>query len=287
MDNAKQIQIGLQMYSLKHLAEKDLVKTLTDVKKIGYSTIDLVAYYTFKPSTIRTIAKRLGLQIPSVHVAIPVYDEQKIEKEFERLAKLVSETGSHYIVVPWLPIRETLKQHELQFLQHLLNSMVKITEQQKLQLVLHNFSREFDKSVDDQDQEEDCFVLDKLLEPFDKQQIQLELGFSDLYLAGLNPFEIYERYEARTPFVHLRTITRGRKDCLLEHGEIDYRKHLTSMTNLESKVLYIEQQSHTGKTMEDAEKNFQYITQLLQEERQNQAQSQFLYAQPSVKGSLL
>lgn len=61
----------------------------------------------------------------------------------------------------------------------------------------------------------------------------------------------------------MRNVTRGRKDCLLEQGEIDFAKHLSKMSKLENKILYIEQQYHEEKAIEDAKKNFEFVSQLL------------------------
>lgn len=254
-------QLGLQMYSVKHIAEDDLIDTLKKIKSIGFRSIELVGYYTFKPVVLRRITKKLGLKVPSIHVPLRIYDEQFIEKDFERSAKLVAEAGSKYIVIPWLPIREEIKEYEVNFLQQLLQSLVKIAEKQKLQLVLHNFSREFVKVKND------YYLLDQLMENLNEQQLQLQLDISKIYISGIDPKKIYDRYESRTPFLHMRTVKEGRTDCLLEEGAIDFKKLLPSLNNLSSKVMYIEQQVQKDKSLVNAEKNFHYISKILQSER--------------------
>src|SRR5690606_10507438 len=266
-------QLGLQMYSVKHVAEDDLVHTLKKIREIGYQSIELIGYYTYKPSMLRRMLKRLDLKVPSVHVPLRIYDEKMIEKDFGRSAKFVSETGASYIVVPWLPIREDIKEHEVIFFQQLLERLVKIAEEQKLQLVLHNFTREFVEISKEQ------YIMDQIIEKLSEDQLKLELDFSKIFLSGLDPREIYHRYESRTPFLHIRTMTEGRKDCLLEDGVIDYKKLLPSLKNLDSKVMYIEQQVHKNKALEDAEKNFQYLSQLLETSKQQSSM------QPSMQQS--
>lgn len=272
----EEYHLGLQMYSVKHIAEDDLIATLKMIKKIGYQSIELVGYYTYKPVVLRRILKKLGLKVPSIHVPLRIYDEQFIEKDFERSAKFVSEAGAKYIVIPWLPIRENIKGHEMNFLQQLLESLVKIAKEQKLQLVLHNFTREFVEVSKDQ------YLLDQLMENLSEQQLMLELDISKIYISGLDPKKIYDRYESRTPFLHIRTVKEGREDCLLEEGVIDFKKLLPSMNNLQSKVMYIEQQVHTEKALEDAEKNFQYISEILQSGMTATSVMNGSYAQPSV-----
>lgn len=254
----EEYQIGLQMYAVKHVAEDDLITTLKKIKKIGYNAIELVGYYSFSPGAIRQITKKIGLAIPSVHVPLRIYDEQKIEKDFERSAQFVAEVGSRNIVIPWLPIREKIKQHEVVFLQQLLKTLAKIAANHKIQLVLHNFSREF-MTVDS-----DRFIIDQIIENLDEHQIRLELDIGKIYMNGHDPVDVYNRYESRTQFLHLRSVKEGRSDCLLEHGVIDYKRILPQLNNLKDKVMYIEQQVHLQRALEDAQMNFQYVTQILQ-----------------------
>lgn len=256
----EEYQLGLQMYSVKHVAEDDLIDTLKRIKKIGYQSIELVGYYTYKPAQLRKMTKKIGLKVPSIHVPLRIYDEQFIEKDFKGSAKFVSEAGAKYIVIPWLPIREDIKSHEMHFLHQLLESLVKIAEEQKLKLVLHNFTREFVQVSKDK------YLIDQIIENIDEQQLLFELDVSKVYISGLDPAKIYNHYESRTSFLHIRNVTEGRKDCLLEEGCIDFKKMLPNLSNLRSKTMYIEQQVHVDKALDDAEKNFQYISQILQSE---------------------
>lgn len=254
--------IGLQMYSMKKLAEFDLLTVLEDVKHMGYDAVELIGYYTYKPQQIRKKAKKIQLSIPSVHVPLRIYDEQKMIKDFERSAKIVSELGATYIVIPWIPISEKLKEDELKYLVHVLGTCVSTAQKQKLQLVLHHYTREFKKY-------NETFVLDELLSRFTKDDLLLQLDTGSLYISGLDPFEICKQYDERTPLIHLRDITYGRKDCCLGQGEVEFKDNLTRLPNLDKKILFVEQQYDKLHGEEFARKNITYVRKLLEEKTAN------------------
>jgi|GEM_PF-1557121 len=249
--------IGLQMYSMKRLAEYDMTKTLEDVAKIGYQAVELVGYYTYTPQQIRRNVKRFNLKIPSVHVPLRIYDEEKIMVDFEKSAEFAAEIGAKFIVIPWLPISEKFKENEVQYLVHLIGSCISIAKKNDLQLVLHNYSREFKKINGE-------FVIEELIGPFDKEQLQLELDFGSIYMSGIDPFKIYREYEDRSPLIHLRDVTYGRRDCNLGQGKIDYVGQLHQLPNLDNKILLVEQQFEKMHGLEHARDNFEFIKQQLQ-----------------------
>lgn len=318
------IQLGLNMYSVDHFARTDFKSTVVKMKEIGYTAIELTAFYSFQPNEIQKFVKRTGLSIPTVHATLQ-YDKHSVKSDFERSAKTVASMGIKHIVVPFLPVRNELSNDELLFLQQLLKELVAIAEKHKLTLVLHNDSREFNTLSDNvqkaiqssegsqdgnsnqdeknnqdgrgnqngiknqvgqsvgiqagfltpagigrggmlnQGEKKNRLIIDYLLEPYSYDQVQLELDLYSIYISGLNPFEIYERYEQRTAFVHLRNVKEGRKECLLKEGVIDYKYHLNKMTNIHSKMLYIEQQSGEEKQLEFAQQNYSFIAELLKQ----------------------
>lgn len=248
--------IGMQMYSVRRLAEYDLMRTLEKIANIGYQALELTGYYTYNPQQIRRIAKRFNLKIPSVHVPLRIYDEEKMVDDFERSAEFSAELGAKYVVIPWLPISEKFKYHEIQYLVHLIGQCISAAKKNGLQLVFHNYSREF-KLINGQ------FVLEQLLGPFDKDQLQLELDFGSVYVSGLDPFQIYRDYEERVPLIHLRDVTYGRKDCNLGTGKIDYVGQLHRLPHLDGKILYVDQQFDNEHELEHALHNYKFIKEQL------------------------
>ena len=63
--------IGLQLYTLPDLAEKDPIAVLRTVAGIGYKGVETAGLYGMKPEEFRKIVEDLGMQVCSAHMAFP------------------------------------------------------------------------------------------------------------------------------------------------------------------------------------------------------------------------
>src|SRR5260370_29318673 len=62
-------QIGLEMYTVRDLTDKDYEGTLAKVAEIGYKEIEAATNYAnLEPKQFRALLDRLGLTMPSTHV---------------------------------------------------------------------------------------------------------------------------------------------------------------------------------------------------------------------------
>src|SRR5262245_36864479 len=75
-------RIGIQLYTLRTVAQKDLAGTLASLGKIGYTDVEFAGYYNHPPAEVRDMLKTNGLKAPSVHVGIDVI-EKTPDKLFE------------------------------------------------------------------------------------------------------------------------------------------------------------------------------------------------------------
>src|SRR3954468_14051260 len=87
--------IGLQMYTLRDLAEKDLPSVLTELQKIGYCELELYWNLYSRPAKeLRTMINDHGLTAPSGHLN---YEGLDSKLEYAR------ELGLEYAICPMLP----------------------------------------------------------------------------------------------------------------------------------------------------------------------------------------
>src|SRR3954471_4782905 len=93
-------RIGIQVYSLREAARRDLETTLGDIAAIGYSDVELLASsknFGMRPSRVREVLDRTGLRAPSTHVAAEALDN--LDKELDDAQIL----GHEYLIVASLP----------------------------------------------------------------------------------------------------------------------------------------------------------------------------------------
>src|SRR5919106_6161860 len=100
-------RVGLQLYSLRDDARRDLERTIADIAAIGYDDIELLgSFNNFEtpPARLREILDRNGLRAPSTHVGGNALDA--LDKQLDEAQTL----GHEYVIVASLPIegRRTL-----------------------------------------------------------------------------------------------------------------------------------------------------------------------------------
>src|SRR5688500_18327448 len=100
-------RVGIQLYSLRDDARRDLERTLADIAAIGYRDVELLGSFNnfdMPPARLREVLDRNGLRAPSTHVSGNALDN--LDRQMEEAMTL----GHQYIVVASLPIegRRTL-----------------------------------------------------------------------------------------------------------------------------------------------------------------------------------
>ena len=60
-------KIGVQLYTVRTLMEKDFEGTLEAIAEIGFDQVEFFNYYGRQPRQVRQILDRLGLETPSAH----------------------------------------------------------------------------------------------------------------------------------------------------------------------------------------------------------------------------
>jgi sugar phosphate isomerase/epimerase len=96
---AKQIPIGLELYSVRHEMAKDLPGTVRGVAKMGYQCVEFFAsYYDWTPDyaqQVRAELDQLGIQCYSTHNSLKSFTPEGIGKAIE-INKIL---GCRYVVL--------------------------------------------------------------------------------------------------------------------------------------------------------------------------------------------
>src|SRR5256885_4221261 len=93
-------KVGIQLYTLRDDARRDLAGTLVNIARIGYKEVELLSSmnnFGMPPAQLRAILDRNGLVAPSTHVEAGVFDNLHPPIE---AAKIL---GHPYLIVASLP----------------------------------------------------------------------------------------------------------------------------------------------------------------------------------------
>jgi hypothetical protein len=63
-------RIGLQLYTVRDLLERDMAGTLAKVTRIGYQEVEFAGYFGHRPSEVRRFLQSAGIQAPFAHAPL-------------------------------------------------------------------------------------------------------------------------------------------------------------------------------------------------------------------------
>jgi sugar phosphate isomerase/epimerase len=100
----KKIPVGVQLYSVRQAASKDLPAVLEAVGKIGYKGVEFAGYYGWesKPAELRKLLDGNGLRCCGTHTGIDTVSGDKLKATAELHAIL----GNTFLIVPSLQAKD-------------------------------------------------------------------------------------------------------------------------------------------------------------------------------------
>ncbi len=189
----KKFPVGIQVYSVRDAAEKDLKGMLKALKEMGYDGVEFAGLYGYAPEEVKAMIEEIGLVPVSAHVPI----EDLLADTAGEVAKYKL-IGCKYIAIPWLGedrrpghprYAETLADIEM---------IAKEAKKQGITLLYHNHDFEFVR-VDGGD-----YALDVMYNNIPADLLQTELDTCWVNVGGEDPAAYVRKYTDRAPIVHLK-----------------------------------------------------------------------------------
>lgn len=244
------IKIGLQLYTLRELTEKDFFGTLEKVAEIGYEAVEFAGYGGIEAKEMKQKLDQLGLEAVSSHVPMHL-----LETELERQIEYSLEIGAKFIMCPYLDFN-TYFGDEDKFKQTLekLQQIGETLKQHHLQFGYHNHDFEFKKLGD-------RYVLDRLYESIPADLLVAELDLYWVKKAGVDPQTYLEQYKGRTPLIHLKDMTGDGREFFAEVGQgiIDYKGILETASANGVQYGIVEQDQCEQPPLESVKMSFDYL----------------------------
>ena len=247
-------RVGIQLYTLRDDARRDLERTLADIAAAGYSDVELLGSmnnFGTPAARLRAILDRNGLRAPSTHVSGNALDS--LDRQLEDAGTL----GHQYLVVASLPIpgRPTLDDYRRWA--DRLNESGGRALARGIWIGFHNHA-------DDLTAIDGVVPYDLLVERTDPSVVRLQLDTGNLAMAGRDPLEYMRRFGARYWSFHIKDVPRlgATDDTELGKGIIDFRRLLASIDHIEDKHLFVEQETYPGAPLESVRRNYSYLSAL-------------------------
>jgi sugar phosphate isomerase/epimerase len=243
-------RIGIQIYSLREAAKRDLERTLAEIAAIGYSDVEMLASFNnfgMPSSRLREVLDRNGLRAPSTHIAAEALDD--LESTLDE-AKIL---GHEYIVVASLPTAKERTLDDYRWWADRLNEAGHRARERGVWVGFHNHAEDL-TAIDG------VVPYDVLIQRTDPTVVRHQLDAGNIALAGGDPNGYLQRYGERISLIHLKDVARGEtpSDTELGKGVVDFPRLLANVDDIDNKLLFVEQESSLT-PLESARQAYSYM----------------------------
>ncbi len=249
-------KIGVQLYTVRDLLQKDFEGTLAQVAKIGYKEVEFARYFEHvnelnpPPKKTREILDANGLSAPATHVPYSTLAPENWSKVIEASKVL----GIKYIVNPSID-RELAKSADgWKKAAETFNRAGEESQKAGIQLGYHNHVEEF-KAVDGK------LPYNILLSEGDPKLLKMEMDLGWVHEAGADPIAYFEKYPGRFPLVHVKDFDKNGMMTEVGSGVIDW-KAIFAKADVAGIKHYFVEHDQPMVPFESIQKSYAYLEKL-------------------------
>ena len=258
-ESLRDSNLGVQLYTVRSVIDKDPGTILREIKEIGYTEVE--ATYA-DLDQIGPALKDSGLRPVSVHIDLKIF--QQGGGALDSALNKVKRHGFEYAVVPYIPVEERGGTEMFQHLAGMLNSSGEKARAHGLKLCYHNHAFEF-KPVGE------STGLEILMSQTQKDLVSLEMDIFWVSVAGHDPVQLLKTYSGRVVLLHLKDKSRSftatqynenvPKDTFKEvgNGSIDIPAVLKAADTAGVQHYFVEQDQTPGDPIASLRASYEYL----------------------------
>jgi len=248
--------IGLQLYTVREQMKKDLLGTLQQVARIGYTWLEAAGYkdgkfYGMIPAEFKAIVNDLGMKLISSHVAFNKNQSQQVIDAHLEL-------GVPYVVYPWMSMPDQPSKEDYYIKADLFNELGESCKNAGLKFGYHNHDFEFVKI-------NETTAYDILLERTEPGLVCMEADLYWMRYANVDPLHYFSEYPGRFELWHVKDMEDSpeRDFAAVGEGTIQFAKYFNEAT-LDSgmKFFFVEQDRCKIDPLESIEISYKYLRTL-------------------------
>jgi sugar phosphate isomerase/epimerase len=243
-------RVGIQLYTLRDDARRDLERTLADIAGAGYKDVELLSSmnnFGMPPARLRQVLDQNGLRAPSTHVGAGELND--LDRQLADAATL----GHKYIVLASLPGNERTLDDYKRWADRL-NDLGRRSQTHGVWIGFHNEAYDFPPIGG-------VVPYDVLVERTDPALVRLQLDTGNMAMGGRDPLEYMKRIGKRYWLFHIKDAPGlgASTDAELGKGVVDFKSILASIDDIDDKLLYVEQETYPGAPLDSARRDYAYI----------------------------
>jgi len=251
--------LGVQLYTVRDQAERDLAGVLAAIREIGYQEVELYwNVYNHPAAELRKMLDDHGLRAPSGHV-----NYEGLDSKLDYAQTL----GFEYVVCPMLPEKMRGKLDGFKEAADQFNIWGEKVRQRGMRFGFHNHNYEF-RLIDGKT------GFETLMERTDPKLVSIEMDCYWIVQAGQDPVEMFKRYGSRIRMLHLKDRKPGfptsqELNVAAEHftevgaGTLDWKAILSAAKQNGVEHLFVERDSGDLPALESLRISFKNLQALL------------------------
>jgi len=190
-------RVGVQLYTVRTLMEKDLEGTLASIAGIGYKEVEFAGYFNRTPDQIKAILAKNGLSSPSAHIDYASLTGDAWLKAIDS-AKTI---GHQYLINAWVDESIRKQPDSWKKIADTYNRAGDISKKAGIQFAYHNHNFEY-APIDGK------LPYDILLDTCDPNLVKMEMDLCWITAAKKDPIDYFKKYPGRFPLVHVKGLSK-------------------------------------------------------------------------------
>lgn len=245
-------KIGLQLYTVRAIFEKDPVGTLEQIARIGFREVEYGGggYESMDHALLRKTTDRLGLKAPSLHMSY-----EALLNDFERSVKTAKTLGADTIVVPHMA-PDFYRAENWQAAMLNFNRFAASLKKAGLGFAYHNHGFEFTQKPDGKS------LYDRFLETTDPALVKAELDLFWVVHAGETAADVIDRLAGRLYAFHVKDMRADRRMAAVGQGTIDFAALFKRKASAGVRHFYVENDQAPAPYLPDISSSFRALRAL-------------------------
>jgi len=263
------IPLGIQLWTVKSEAEKDLEGTLRKVYAAGFREIEFAGYYGKPPADLAKLMRDMGFSLVATHSGAG-----DIAKNGDKIIADAKALGLKYVVcsspgvspakekLPWEERMKSVDLADWKWNADLFNKFGKQVSDAGMVFGYHNHSAEFKKF-------DGKTAFDHLFAMTDAKHVKIELDIGWVAVAGVDPVALLNQYKDRVVALHVKDVAKRGADgkdppsVALGEGTVDWKKVLgTAHSHGVKHYFYEQEEPFTRPILESVKISGDYLSKL-------------------------
>lgn len=258
---------GLQLWSVREEAAKDLKSTLAYIAKTGYNNVELFgynngSYFGHNPKEVRAFLDANNLSSKSAHYALGGFLYKGDEDDLKQTIETAKIIGHEYVTVPWMDESARKKLDDYKAFADKLNKAGEACKNAGLKFAYHNHNFEFQQFGFDQDDKGNTTGYEVLLADTDPSLVAFEMDIFWVVYAGRDPLKLFKEHPGRFPMWHIKDMWKKPKteSCEIGKGTIPFKEYFKHKAEAGFKYFFVEQEAFTAAPpMQAIVSDFKYV----------------------------